>query len=385
MPDPRKITEFGAVTELGGDLIVPTVDTSEEEDVDKNKRFTLTLLRTWLKTYFDIAYSGLAQTLTDEATITYDAALGVSAKITLGGDRTLAVPTNATPGMHGALEIIQDGTGGRALTLAAGWQMLDGDMASVALMDADKKALLEWWAFSGSQFPCRLTVPLDSLAFTPLDLVPSLWLDGADASTMYDAITGGSLVAPDGAVYRWEDKSGENNHATRDVNAQPLRKSSYVNGRDAVLFDDSSSQMATTLGITSGEYEIYAVYACASESSTPRRAVVGSSNWLMGPYNGRIEAYAGDFTSGPTFSANIAYIQSARQSGGTLTNRVNGATPTTASHSTFPGTVGLGAYVYVNPLNGPICEVIAVVGRTLADGERTLVETYLANKWGVTL
>jgi hypothetical protein len=59
MPDPRKITEFGAVTELGGDLIVPTVDTSQVANIDKNKRFTLTVLRTWLKTYFDEIYQAV--------------------------------------------------------------------------------------------------------------------------------------------------------------------------------------------------------------------------------------------------------------------------------------------------------------------------------------
>ena len=41
-----------------------------------------------------------------------------------------------------------------------------------------------------------------------------LWLDASDATTLYGATTGGSLVASDGGVARWEDKSGNSRHYT---------------------------------------------------------------------------------------------------------------------------------------------------------------------------
>ncbi len=66
-------------------------------------------------------YSGLYSTafvtLTDQATITTDCSLGNSFKVTLGGNRTLANPTNATDGQVIRWEINQDGTGGRTLAL----------------------------------------------------------------------------------------------------------------------------------------------------------------------------------------------------------------------------------------------------------------------------
>lgn len=59
------------------------------------------------------------QTLTDGATVTWNMVNGYNAKVTLGGNRTLA-PTNIQEGDGGALLVIQDGTGGRTLTVPGG-------------------------------------------------------------------------------------------------------------------------------------------------------------------------------------------------------------------------------------------------------------------------
>lgn len=55
--------------------------------------------------------------LTDGATINTNAALGNHFRVTLGGNRTLANPTNAADGQRILFEITQDGTGSRTLTL----------------------------------------------------------------------------------------------------------------------------------------------------------------------------------------------------------------------------------------------------------------------------
>lgn len=59
-------------------------------------------------------------TLADAATIATDAALGNHFRVTLGGNRTLGAPTNPADGQKALWELVQDGTGGRVLTLAAG-------------------------------------------------------------------------------------------------------------------------------------------------------------------------------------------------------------------------------------------------------------------------
>lgn len=66
-------------------------------------------------------------TLTDAATITPDFAAGINFKVTLGGSRTLANPSNATKvGQSGFIRILQDGTGGRALSFGANWKFDSG-------------------------------------------------------------------------------------------------------------------------------------------------------------------------------------------------------------------------------------------------------------------
>ena len=54
-------------------------------------------------------------TLTDAANISYDMDDGNNATVTLGGNRTLANPTNVTVGQSGSFSV-QDGTGSRTLS-----------------------------------------------------------------------------------------------------------------------------------------------------------------------------------------------------------------------------------------------------------------------------
>lgn len=59
-------------------------------------------------------------TLTDATTIATDAATSSHFRVTLGGNRTLGVPTNPIDGQRVLWELTQDATGGRVLTLASG-------------------------------------------------------------------------------------------------------------------------------------------------------------------------------------------------------------------------------------------------------------------------
>jgi hypothetical protein len=65
---------------------------------------------------------GALKTLTDAATINWDMDLGDNAKVTLGGNRTLAAPTNEVAEQTGYLDVIQDGTGSRTLTFDAAYK-----------------------------------------------------------------------------------------------------------------------------------------------------------------------------------------------------------------------------------------------------------------------
>jgi hypothetical protein len=59
--------------------------------------------------------------LTDGGTITPDFSVANNFSVTLGGNRTLANPTNLTAGQSGVIFITQDGTGSRTLAYGTYW------------------------------------------------------------------------------------------------------------------------------------------------------------------------------------------------------------------------------------------------------------------------
>ena len=62
---------------------------------------------------FSVAQRGSVTALTDGTTITPDFAAANNFSLTIGGNRTLANPTNLTAGQSGVIVITQDGTGSR--------------------------------------------------------------------------------------------------------------------------------------------------------------------------------------------------------------------------------------------------------------------------------
>ena len=82
------------------------------------------------------AYSPEA-TLTDGATVNWNASTEPVAKVTLAGNRTMAAPTNGVTGQFIALLVIQDGTGSRTLTWNAVYEFKD-DTAPTLTATASK-------------------------------------------------------------------------------------------------------------------------------------------------------------------------------------------------------------------------------------------------------
>ena len=64
--------------------------------------------------------------LTDAATITPDLAASCNFSVTLGGNRTLANPSNITAGQSGSIFVTQDGTGSRTLAFGSYWDFAGG-------------------------------------------------------------------------------------------------------------------------------------------------------------------------------------------------------------------------------------------------------------------
>lgn len=76
------------------------------------------------------------QTLTDGATVTPDFNAGFNFEWTIGGNRTLANPTNAKAGQSGTIKVVQDATGSRVISYGNNWRFPGGSASGGVLSTA---------------------------------------------------------------------------------------------------------------------------------------------------------------------------------------------------------------------------------------------------------
>ena len=81
-------------------------------------------------------------TLTDATSIVVDFALGNSFLVTIGGNRTLAAPTNAVAGQTGQIYVVQDSTGSRTLAYNSAYQFVSGTSPTLSTGASDVDILV---------------------------------------------------------------------------------------------------------------------------------------------------------------------------------------------------------------------------------------------------
>lgn len=255
-----------------------------------------------------------------------------------------------------------------------------------------------------------------------------LWLDASSADTLYDATSGGSLVAADGGVARWEDKSGNGRHATQSTSGdRPLRKAAIQGGKDVLRFDGSNdslsiaSSTATFKFLHSADSTVFVVFKSGTTAnpghsyyavlytSDSRESVVGFGfgTYDASPANDAIDiaitrgvggtaaAYMAADNAFPSNTFAVASIVgkpgdgvaanrvSYRKNGGSAvaTNAATGAVSTANSQADL--TIGNVAATYSAYLNGDIAEII-IYDSALSDADREAVENYLLAKWAIS-
>lgn len=104
---------------------------------------------------FTKAQRGSVVALTDGATITPDFSAGNNFSVTLGGNRTLANPTNIAAGQSGAITITQDGTGSRTLAYGSYFKFSNGS-APVLTTTANAVDVLVYYCESATRITARL-------------------------------------------------------------------------------------------------------------------------------------------------------------------------------------------------------------------------------------
>ena len=101
------------------------------------------------------AANGVVVALTDGTTITPDFDTGNFFSVTLGGNRTLANPTNLTAGQSGVIVITQDATGSRTLAYGSNWKFSSGG-APTLTTTASAVDVLAYYVESASRITARL-------------------------------------------------------------------------------------------------------------------------------------------------------------------------------------------------------------------------------------
>lgn len=240
-------------------------------------------------------------------------------------------------------------------------------------------------------------------AFRPSSIAGiQLWLDASDPWTLFNATSGGSTVAANGTVARWEDKSGNSRHATESTNG-PTRKAAVVGGSDALQFNGAQFLAGATTPVGGNVRTFFAV---VRQLDTPSdiffqfgtkptsggtlgyiaRAGLGGGNSFIG----------GDITTnnltiqGEALTFTNAFLSAYVQSSASSTRYFFNGTEKTVTGSVGPYNMDPGYFVGkarnvddVAFFNGYMCELIAY-DTALSDANRALVQSYLMSKWGIS-
>jgi hypothetical protein len=222
---------------------------------------------------------------------------------------------------------------------------------------------------------------IGSAPFSPLDLSPVLWLDASDTSTITEV---------GGAVSQWDDKSGNGNNVTQGTAAaQPTSGTRTLNGLNVLDFtDDLLLGPVPTASVDN--FTLVAVFH--PDAITDLRAPVHNDNgygiahsasslklgWLQA--GGGWRASSLDATTDPQ-------IVVLRRTSGTASMRYNGTDVAGVIGSTpnVP-TVGfkVGTHAGASYWDGTIAEIVFIDG-VLSANELSDLESYLADKWGITI
>jgi hypothetical protein len=147
--------------------------------------------------------------------------------------------------------------------------------------------------------------------WTPALITTALWLDAADATTLFTTNAGSTVATNGSAVGRWNDKSGNNRNATQATSAnRPSCLTGALNGRQGVQFTANDRWLEVVdespFDFTSTCY----VFTVASISDVANsnvlinkgRATFNNNGWYLDIFGGSAQALIG-VTASSSYSA----------------------------------------------------------------------------------
>jgi hypothetical protein len=221
------------------------------------------------------------------------------------------------------------------------------------------------------------------VAWTPAELGASLalWLDADDASTI---TLNGSNVS------QWNDKSGNNRHATQATAVyQPAYDLTTFGGKPALLWPEEENPRGIAVAPAFAVASVFTVTRYSNGATSPfLRPFQGLFGANSTGQNGLIAASAGPNWGAPTFTTTVRYNGGAPGAFNAVPAVPRPNAIVEASYGTpvtFTGGMMFGHDRTFHSLNrgwsGPIAEVV-LAAATLSTDDRQKLEGYLAWKWG---
>ena len=216
------------------------------------------------------------------------------------------------------------------------------------------------------------------VAFSPRQISGcSLWLDAADSST----VTGTSPITA------WTDKSGAGRTVT--ITSGPTYGSTFQAGNRTLSFNNNTITTSIASAVGTGDFTLVAVWyqSAAGTNTVLSLGTVASSSQSLGFSGNKYNFYQfGDVNESAYSTATPSWVvQIGTRIGSVKKVYINGNVGTTPSSTSYDAsvttvTIGKGDNFAIS---GEIGEILIYTG-TMSDTNRQLLESYLAQKWGLT-
>ena len=204
-----------------------------------------------------------------------------------------------------------------------------------------------------------------------------LWLDAADSST----VTGTSPITA------WTDKSGTGRTVT--ITSGPTYGTTFQAGNRTLSFNNNTITTSIASAVGTGDFTLVAVWyqSAAGTNTVLSLGTVASSSQSLGFSGNKYNFYQfGDVNESAYSTATPSWVvQIGTRIGSVKKVYINGNVGTTPSSTSYDAsvttvTIGKGDNFAIS---GEVGEILIYTG-TMSDTSRQLLESYLAQKWGLT-
>ena len=210
-----------------------------------------------------------------------------------------------------------------------------------------------------------------------------------DTATLKTFVGGSS-----GYITTWYDQSGYGRNLTQaNTSLQPAILNAgviYRRSGSPTLYHDAVNDGlgGASNYLTSNPLSVNIVAGSNASSTGMRRAVQGSSNWLIGPYGNKHSWYASGWNhqiASPWSLTSLEAFTVVQPSANACTSWRNGISQTTGNNKGVPNVINTGAIgAYVEPLDGFISEIL-VFSAELSNADRNSTECSQGSYYRITM